>query len=142
MTTRLVCVTMAAALAFGVLGSKPVPAWAVPADDPVSPSVPATGAHWEMGCPEPLTELVDRTCFEPYPWVLGSAQMSLVGEGTPPQGLPMRNILAVVTGAKVAVALTVRDYSGADRSVQVQPGSTRGFSGDVIVDVRQDRVVP
>ncbi|EUA06509.1 hypothetical protein I546_5599 [Mycobacterium kansasii 732] len=57
--------------------------------------------------------------------MLGSAQMSLVGEGTPPQGLPMRNILAVVTGAKVAVALTVRDYSGADRSVQVQPGSTR-----------------
>ncbi|ORB82762.1 hypothetical protein B1987_01635 [Mycobacterium kansasii] len=133
---------MAAAVAVGVLGSKPVPAWAVPADDPVAPSVPATAAHWEAGCPEPLTELIDRTCFEPYPWVADSAPVSLVGEGAPSQGLPMRNVLAVVTGVKVTVALTVRDYSGADRLIQVQPGSTRGFSGDVIVDVRQDRVVP
>ncbi|WP_156903551.1 hypothetical protein [Mycobacterium kansasii] len=141
MRTRLVCVTMAAALAFGVLGVEPALAGAVPADDPVSPSDTATGAHWEVGCPEPLSELIDRSCFAPYPWV-GTPSMSLVGEGAPSQGLPMRNVLAVVAGTKGSGALTVRDYRGADRSVQVEPGSTRGFSGDLIVDVRQDRVVP
>lgn len=138
MTTRLFRLpTAAAALAAGALGLTPAPAWA----DPGTPSVPAAGAHWEVGCPEPLTDLIDRSCFAPYPWV-GTPSMSLVGEGTPSQGLPVRNILAVVTGAKVAVALTVRDYQGEDRFVHVEPGSTRGFSGDLIVDVRQDRVVP
>ncbi|OOK73826.1 hypothetical protein BZL30_4543 [Mycobacterium kansasii] len=56
---------------------------------------------------------------------MGTPSMSLVGEGAPSQGLPMRNVLAVVAGTKVSVALTVRDYRGADRSVQVEPGSTR-----------------
>ncbi|KZS60586.1 hypothetical protein [Mycobacterium ostraviense] len=137
MTTRLFRVTTAAAVAAGALGWTPAPAWA----DPVAPSAPAAGAHWEVGCPEPLTDLIDRSCFAPYPWV-GTPSMSLVGEGTPSQGLPVRNILAVVAGAKVAVALTERDYQGEDRFVRVDPGSTRGFSGDLIVDVRQDRVVP
>ncbi|VBA40183.1 hypothetical protein LAUMK13_02957 [Mycobacterium innocens] len=142
MTTRpFRVITAAAALAAGALGWSPAPAWAGPGDDPGPPSVPAAGAHWEVGCPEPLTDLIDRSCFAPYPWV-GTPSMSLVGEGTPSQGLPVRNILAVVAGAKVAVALSVRDYQGEDRFVRVEPGSTRGFSGDLIVDVRQDRVVP
>jgi hypothetical protein len=142
---RHIRVTLAvSAVAAGALLPTPRPAWAGPADDPVPfPTVPSdqSGAHWEVGCPEPLTELIDRSCFATYPWT-GTASLTLVGEGTPSSGLPMRNVLAVTTGVKVSIAMTVRDYKGEDRSVQVEPSSTRGLSGELIVDVKQDRVVP